>query len=338
MNKLTIKDIAKLLRVSTSTVSRALSDHPDISEETRTRVKEVAHELNYKKNLYASFFRKNQSGLIALILPEINMFYTPKMVKSINNLIAPSNYSLIISLTNDQVEKEEEIIEKCIKWSVEGVILCLSKETHHLDFALRLKKADIPCVLIDKTIDNSVFPTVTIDNIETSYEATQHLIEKGHKSILGVFGSLNYTISKERVSGFLKAIDQKRLKKSENIILSVEKSEDLESKLPEMMAQHHFTALYTMSDELLAKCVYIIQKLGYTIPNDISIISISDGVYPYLVHPNITHMKDSGNKLGKLAAKTLLELIQNPKLKLEKHHIVETKLVALDSVSDLVVK
>lgn len=335
MNKLTIKDIAKLLRVSTSTVSRALSDHPDISEETRMRVKEVAHELNYKKNLYASFFRKNKSGLIALILPEINMFYTPKMVKSINNLIAPSNYSLIISLTNDQVEKEEEIIEKCIKWSVEGVILCLSKETQNLDFALRLKKADIPCVLIDKTIDNNIFPTVTIDNIETSYEATLHLIEKGHHQILGVFGSLNYTISKERVSGFLKALDKKRLKKSENKILSVEKSEELESRLPEMLMQNHFTALYTMSDELLAKCVYIIQKMGLNIPNDISIISISDGIYPYLVHPNITHMKDSGNKLGKLAAKTLVELIQNPKLKLDKHHIVETKLVELNSVNQI---
>lgn len=337
MNKFTIKDIAKLLRLSTSTVSRALSDHPDISVETRKRVKDVAEELHYNKNLYASFFRSNRSGLIALILPEINMFYTPKMIKSINNLITPSYYSLIISLTNDEVKKEEEIIDKCIKWSVDGVLLSLSKTTQNLDYVLKLKEHNIPCVMLDKTIDNSQFTSVTINNILSAKNATQYLIEKGHQQVLGIFGSLQYTISKERLAGFQQALSDNDLPYAEQSVLTVENSQDLESLLPDRLKKNQISALFVMSDELLAKTVYVVQKMKLTIPDDISIIAISDGVYPYLVYPNITHLKDSGNKLGKYAANTLLNNIQNSNLNEAKHHFIETKLVEADSVKKLTI-
>lgn len=331
MNKLTIKDIAKLLQLSASTVSRALSDHPDISIETRNRVKEVAEGMNYKKNLHASFFRKNKSGLINLILPEINMFYSPKMIKSINNLITPSNYSLIISLTNNSLEKENEIIDKCIKWQVEGVILCLSKETENLNHIQKLKKADIPCVLLDKTIDNTDFPLVTIDNELTSYNALNYLMANGHQNILGIFDSIHYSITKERIRGFQNAIIQNQIPERKSEILTLENIDTLEENILQRIKNKTFTAIFTMSDELLAKTVFILQKHQIAIPNEVSLISISDGVYPYLVYPNITHIKDSGNKVGKLASKTLLDLIENPKTPIL-HQKAETKLVELNSV------
>lgn len=338
MNKFTIKDIAHLLQLSTSTVSRALSDHPDISEETRKRVKEVAEEMHYSKNLYASFFRSNRSGLIALILPEINMFYTPKMIKSINNLINPSNYSLIISLTNDDVKKEEEIIEKCIKWSVDGVLLSVSKSTRSLDSILRLYEHKIPCVLIDKTISNNQIASVTIDNYNSGLHAVEYLINKGHRNILGIFGSLHYTITKERLAGFQHALHKHQIAENNSTYISVENADDLETILTNLLKKDIYTAIFVMSDELLAKTVYIIQKSGIKIVKDVSVIAISDGVYPYLIYPNITHIKDSGTKLGKYAAKTLIEMIKNPKDYPKEHHFIETKLVELDSVKTLKTK
>ena len=120
MKRVTIKDLAKLLNLSTSTVSRALSDHPDISEATKKRVRAAAEEFNYTANVHARFFRQQHSGLIALVLPEVNMFFTPSLIKGINNVIAASGYSLITFLTNDSYKREKEIIKQCLNWAVEG--------------------------------------------------------------------------------------------------------------------------------------------------------------------------------------------------------------------------
>lgn len=338
MSKHTIKDIANLLDISTSTVSRALSDHPDISDETKKRVKDVAEGLNYKKNLHASLFRKNKSGLISLILPEINMFYTPQMINSINKLILPSNYSLEISLTNDQYQKEKEIIDKCIQWQVEGVIMSLSRETKNQDQILKLKQANIPCVLLDKTINQAQVPTVTIDNIEASKQAAEFLIQKGHRNIIGVFGSKELEITNERIKGFKKAIAAYGIKQDQIKILSIEKLDNFENKLTPILKNKKYSAIFTMSDELLSKCVYVLQKSKIQIPDDISIISISDGAFPYLIHPNISHIKDSGSKMGKNAAKMLLNIINenNPAITMDK--IIPTKLVCLNSVKNIMVK
>ncbi len=172
MKRVTIKDLAKLLNLSTSTVSRALSDHPDISQATKARVRSVAEEFNYTTNVHARFFRKQHSGLIALILPEINMFFTPNLIKGINKTIDHSKYSLIIFQTEDSYEKEVKVIKQCLSWAVEGVLISLSKETYNLQHLEPLNKSNINCVLLDKTIENDTHPTVTIDSASASYQAT----------------------------------------------------------------------------------------------------------------------------------------------------------------------
>lgn len=333
MSKITIKDIAKMTGLSPSTVCRALADHPDISEQTSRRVKDVATGFGYQKNIYASFFRYNKSGLISLILPEINMFYSPNLIKSINKIITPLNYNLVISLTNNNSQTEAELIEKCIKWSVEGVLISLAKDTKNVDFLSKLQELDIPCVLMDKTKDCHEFTTVTINNYSSTSNAINYLLEKGHRKILGVFGSKSYSITTERMEGFKDALTKYGLTFGDENCLTVEKSIELESVLPQMLKTRSYTAIFTMSDELLAKSIYLIHASGLKMPEDISVISISDGVYPYLVNPNITHVKDSGNKLGKIAANALLNRItsKNP-IHIEKLY-AETKLVELHSVS-----
>lgn len=335
MSKITIKDIAKLTGLSASTVSRALADHPDISEHTRNKVKEVAAHFEYQKNIYASFFRNNKSGLISLILPEINMFYFPNLIKSINKIITPLNYNLIISLTNNNSKTESELIEKCINWSVEGVLISLSKETKDLEFLRKLQKFDIPCVLIDKTKACKEFTTVTINNFDSSYDATNYLLQKGHNKILGIFGSKDYSITTERIEGFNQALKNSGIATDNENIIAVENSADVELILPELLRKQLFSAIFTMSDELLAKCIYVINKSGLRIPDDISIITISDGVYPYLVNPNITHIKDSGSKLGKMAANTLLNMINKKNEKEIEKIYVGTRLVELNSVNEI---
>lgn len=335
MKRVTIKDLAKILNLSTSTVSRALSDHPDISDATKSKVRKGAEALNYTTNVHARFFRKQHSGLIALILPEVNMFFTPNLIKGINKTIAASKYSLIIFLSDDSYEREKEIIKQCLNWAVEGVLISLSKETHNLNHLEPLSNANITCVLLDKALENQKFPVITIDSTEASYQAVSNLINKGHRNVLGVFGNPNFTITQERIKGYEKAMKENDIPiVRENIIL-VEKSGDLDFILPPVLAHNkQISAVFTMSDELLAKSLFHIYKLGLSIPNDISIISISDGVYPFLTYPQVTHVKDSGSKMGRTACQFLLDAISGTTKIANPDFHVSTKLVELESVMD----
>lgn len=338
MKRMTIKDLAQLLSLSTSTVSRALSDHPDISDATKKRVKDAAEEFNYTTNIHARFFRNQHSGLIALIVPEINMFFTPNLIRGINKTIASSKYSLIIFQSNDSYKKEKEIIKQCLRWAVAGVMISVSKETYNLDHLSPLARADIKCVLLDKAIENDQFPSVTIDSEEASYQAISTLIQNGHRHILGIFGNPNFSISQERISGYEKAMREHQLPLLRENIISVDKSVDLDFILPPILNHNKkLTALFAMSDELLAKSIYHIDTLGLSIPQDISVIAISDGVYPYLTHPQITHVKDSGSKMGRNACKILLSALENPRKKWDSKLLVSTKLVALESVRELLI-
>lgn len=336
MKRLTIKDMAKMLSLSTSTVSRALSDHPDISEATKKRVREVAEELNYRANVHAKLFRSQSSGLIALVMPEVNMFFSPKLIKAINKVISATNYSLITFLSNDSYKTEKEIIQHCLNWSVEGVLISLSKETYNINHLLPLAKANIECVLFDKTVENELYPSVMIDSLDSSYKAVSYMIKKGHSNILGVFGNPGLNISKERLAGYERAHKENNLPIIKENIVFVDDQSHLDFILPPILNHNrNITGLFTMSDELLSKCIYHLNRLSIRIPDDISVISISDGQYPYLVYPLITHIKDSGTKMGKTSAKILMDRITNEGATGSTSTIVTTKLVELDSVKSL---
>ena len=336
MKRITIKDLAKLLNLSTSTVSRALSDHPDISTETKMRVRKLAEEFNYTTNLHARLFRKQNSRLIALILPEINMFFSPKLIEGINSVITSSKYSLITFLSNDSYEREKEIVEQCLAWAVEGVMVSLSSETLSIDHLLPFSRSDVKCVLLDRTLEQEVFSTVQMDGIEASGKAVSHLIQEGHRNILGLFGTTKLKITQDRIQGYIKAMQEHNIPLLEENIITVERSSELDSILPAVLNHNkHISAIFTMSDELLAKCYFHINALGMSIPQDISIVSISDGIFPQLIYPKITHVRDSGSKLGRKTCNFLIDLLSESKSTGSKQLKVPTKLIELDSVQRL---
>lgn len=336
MKRITIKDLAKLLNLSASTVSRALSDHPDISPSTKFRVKELAREMNYTANVHARFFREQHSGLIALILPEVNTFFTPNLIRGINKTISSTDYSLITFLTDDSYRREKKVIKQCLNWAVEGVLLSLSSKTKDLSHLTPLIRSKTKCVLFDKSLRNLEYPSVLIDSVDASYRAISHLIRNGHKNILGIFGHPDLSITQERLKGYEKALKEYSIPILQERIIFLEKKNNLDFVLPPILKHDKkITACFTMSDELLAFSLYHFNKLKISIPNDISIISISDGIYPYLVHPQITHIKDSGSKMGKQATKVLLNCIEGNQESSNLVIRVKTKLVELESVKSI---
>lgn len=221
-------------------------------------------------------------------------------------------------------------------WNVEGVLISLSKESTNVDHLKMLTKAKIDCVLLDKTTQdsNNDYQTIGIDGIATAYDATKHLIERGHRNILGVFGNPTLSITQNRITGFKKALKKNKIPlETENIVL-VEKPKELNFILPHILRHNKkVTAVFTMSDELLAATYHNLLSADKNIPEDISIMAISDGVYPYLLYPNISHIKHSGYRLGRKSSSLLVNIIENRKR--VSSETIKTKTIILDSVKDL---
>ena len=144
-NRITLKDIAKTVGLSMATVSRALADHPDISRETKERVREVAQALSYIPNYRARYLRAKHSRLIALIVPEMNMFFMPSMITGINRVVQQNDYSLIVFQSDNSIVQERRLVEYCTQLSADGVLLVLSSETSDLAHLNVLKIGRASC-------------------------------------------------------------------------------------------------------------------------------------------------------------------------------------------------
>ncbi|MBK9015076.1 MAG: LacI family DNA-binding transcriptional regulator [Saprospiraceae bacterium] len=332
MKRSTLKDIAKLTGLSVSGVSRALKGHPDIAPETKERVKEVAKALNYHPNPNAQFLHSKSSKIIAVILPEVNTFFFPEILQGISEVVEQHGYFLLFLQSDNKFQKEKDLIEYCIQMFVDGVLISLSAETTSLDHLLKLKEMDAAVVLIDRVLSNDSIPYLTIDDAEASRKAVDHLISKGHTNILGIFDDGRLSMTNLRASGFRQAHEQNGLHCGENRILIVNGDVEIEEQIIQLIDENaELTAIFTMSDKLMVKAYHAINSLGFKMPDDIALISISDGKAPYYLYPGISHVRHSGEEVGTSAATLLFRMLSDEK-NLEGFHQIETKLVELGSV------
>jgi LacI family transcriptional regulator len=311
-HRVTLKDIAKSVGLSMATVSRALADHPDISGETKDRVREAAQAMSYIPNYRARYLRAKHSRLIALIVPEMNMFFVPSMITGINRVVQQNDYSLIVFQSDNSIVQERRLAEYCTHLSADGVLLVLSSETADLQHLEVLHEFGIPVVLLDRTIDTTKYTTITIDDEDAGREAATYLMDRGHDCILGIFGDQRQRISALRQKGFRRAHAERGVPLAETQVLSVTIVDELEGLLERAFAAHpHLTAVFTMTDDLLGHTHYLLARRGVRIPEDVSLLSISDGEAPSFLHPNVTHIRHSGIEVGERTAHILIGMIEH---------------------------
>src|SRR5215213_8552149 len=310
--RVTLKDIAKNLGLSMATVSRALADHPDISGETKERVRDVAQAMSYIPNYRARYLRAKHSRLIALIVPEMNMFFVPSMIAGINRVVQQNDYSLIVFQSDNSIVQERRLAEYCTHLSADGVLLVLSSETTDLQHLDALHDLGIPVVLLDKTIDTAKYTTITIDDEEAGREAAAYLMDRGHKTLIGVFGDPRQRISAMRLKGFRRAHAERQRSLAETQILRITMVDELEAHLERAFAAHpDLSAIFTMTDDLLVHTHHALARRGSRIPEDVSLMSISDGQAPSFLHPSITHLRHSGVEVGERTAHILIGMIEH---------------------------
>lgn len=313
MKRTTIKDIALAVGVSVSTVSRALNNHPDISDKVKEEVQRAARELNYHANQLAVNLRNSRSGLVALIIPEITMFFFPSVINGMEQVVRQRGYQLLVLQSNDSLEQECANLRTCLDLAVDGVLLSLAAESQNLDHLKDLLDAQIPVVLFDKNVDQAVLDQVIINDFEAARLCTERLVFAGARRVCGLFGHASMNISKQRVAGFTTALQDAGLAPVH--IIYGQGMDHVREQIAQCINLQKPDGFFCMSDETIAGLYAALADAnGHVQQYSPLVTAISDGHLPVMLSPKVPHVHHSGYELGKLAANCLLQRLgsKNP--------------------------
>lgn len=325
MKPTTIKDIAKALGINPSTVSRGLKKHPDISEEMQQRIEETAKLLNYHPNQLAISFRNQHSKLLGLIIPDIPMFYFPGVIKAVMTEVKKEGYNLIVLQSNEELEREIENVAICKQMNVEGLLVCITKNTQTYQHFEALEQIGIPVVYFDKTPTQMVNHSVTFDDISVAQTAIRHLLACKAKKILCVLGNENLSITQKRQKGCQNVMLNQTDAKIVGLVYANNPEEA--KNWVNTFAKGSFDAVFCMSDEVLTGTMQALHEQAIEIPSEVQVIAVSDGVIPYYYQPNTTFVKTSGFEIGETACLELLRLIKEKATEKVRNLIQATPLV-----------
>jgi LacI family transcriptional regulator len=307
-----LKQLAKELNLSFSTVSKALRDSHEISTETKNKVLAKAKELNYQVNPLASSFRKQKSKTIAVVIPEVvNDFFGP-VINGIESIAQEKGYHVLIYLTHEDVEKEVNTTRLLQSGRVDGVLMSLSEQTSDTFHLLELKEKEIPLVFFDRIAENIEAPKVTTDDYNCGIEATEHLIRNGCKRIAFLSISQNLSISNKRMNGYLEALARNKIKKDHTLIISCDrdkkKSADLIRKL--LKRKNRPDAIFASVEKLAMSTYEICAELKLKIPGDIKVITFSNSYTASLLNPSLSTITQPAFEMGREAASILFKMIE----------------------------
>ena len=308
MKRITIKDLADLLQISTSTVSRALSNHPDISDAVKKRVKEAAETFNYIPNDFAINFRKKSTKVIGLIIPKMSMFFIPSIIEGISAKFNKEGYQFFILSSEESLEIEKENLQTCANSRVDGVLISLTSKTQDFAHFKKLDDLGIPVVLFDKSLSEQKYDQVVFNNEKDAEECAKKLVHYQCKNILAIFGDKDLEITEKRKKSFENYLNNYSEINYKSIFC--DSAEMVKEKLEIILEYEKFDGIFAMSDETLAGLNYALKIRGLS-AKPYKIIAISEGIFPKYLNPHYEFIKNDGIKMGMMAASILLEKIKN---------------------------
>jgi LacI family transcriptional regulator len=310
----TIKEIAKRLNISVSTVSRALHDHHSIGLRTKMRVQQLAKELDYKPNQAAISFQQGKTHTIGVILPELSENFFSTAISGIEDCAHKNNYSVLLGQSHDIVEKEKQLIDAMINHRVDGILISISKNTDNYDHLEKLKDYDFPVVFFDRIPGMPNIHYVACNLVSGTVKAINFLIERGHKIIGMINGPEKLPASNERRDGYFQAMSKRKFKFDPSLIinstLTKESIYDATHKL--IFHKRKPTALVTFNDYVALDAAVYAKKHNIRINKDISLVSYANlPMSTYSEFPPLASVEQFPYLQGQKAAETLLELLNN---------------------------
>ncbi len=311
----TIKDIAKALGLSTSTVSRALRDTHEISAATKKIVLAYAKEINYHPNPIALSLKERRSKSIGVVVSEVANSYFSQAINGIESIAYDRGYHVIISQTHESYDREVINVQHLASRSVDGLLVSLSSETTDISHLTSLHERGLPIVFFDRVADEINTHKVIANNEKGAYQATSHLINQGYKKIAHLTSSDHLSISIERLSGYEAALRDNGLAVNPNYIKHCLHGgmmyQETEKAIKELMAlTEKPDAIFVAGDRLSMGCLSVLQNLKIKVPDDIAIVGFSNSDVLDLFNPPLTSVRQPAFEMGQLATEMLLKLIE----------------------------
>lgn len=306
--KTTIHDIARKLNITASTVSRALKDHPRISEETKKSVLKAAKKLNYQPNHIAAALRNGRSNIIGIIVPTADRSFFSSVIRGIEEIANKSRYNVMICQTYDSYEKEVASVEALLNARVDGIIASHGKETEDFEHFIKVKKKGTPLVMFDRSSDEFEVSNVVIDDYLGGYQATQHLIEQGCKRIAHFTSTRKINIFRERLRGYREALQDHGLKVDESLIVASNlQLEDGRASMSSLLQLKKLPdAVFSSSAYGAMGALQILKEKKLRVPEDVALVAFSNEPFTSFTEPALTTVDQHPERMGNAAAEMFL--------------------------------
>ncbi|HPF97106.1 MAG TPA: LacI family DNA-binding transcriptional regulator [Mangrovimonas sp.] len=330
-SKITLKDLAAILGVSVSTVSKALSDNPEISLPTRKKIKQAAEAYNYIPNNIAQSLKAKSTKTLGVIIPAILLEFFSKVLYGIEIEATQRGYKIVICLSNELLKKESESINTFITGSVDGIILSLAEETQRLKSYNHFQKTqqyNLPMVMFDRVVEEIPCDKVTVDDFEGAFNATKFLHELGERKILFLNTIHSITVGVLREQGYVEAMKSLKLDPQ---VLRLENYNQIEKELTKMLQSEKFDAILAAEEYSAALAMNVARLNGLHVPNDISVMGFTNGLLAEHAIPSLTVVSQHAEFIGRSAVKLLLDRIENKLPEEPVHKVIKTRIIERNS-------
>ncbi|MBT28486.1 MAG: LacI family transcriptional regulator [Thalassobius sp.] len=309
MKHITIKDIARELNVSVSTVSRAMNDTFDISAKTRDKVLKTAKEMGYHPNPVAKRLHQQKTFQVGVVIPEFINDFFPQIIMGMQNVLQAEGYQLLIMQSNECFETEMENVLKLEENMVDGLLISLSRETQNIDYYNKLYEKGMPMVFFNRVNEMIKAPKVIFNDFKWSYFAVEHLIKQGCKNIIHLAGYKHLSLSRERIRGYEKAMNKFHLPYDDDCIIEtgfmIDEGEIVMKRLLDKGICPD--GIFATNDPTAIGAIKALKSAGKRIPEDVCIIGFSEAMWSEVVDPPLSSVSQPTNLIGYHAAHLLLE-------------------------------
>ena len=310
--EITIYDLASQLGLSAATVSRALKDHPAINKHTKKKITDLATQLGYRSNNFASNLRTQKTNTIGLIIHEVRSQFMISALAGIEKVTAEANYDLIIAHSSESSKKEAANALNLFHKRVDGVIASLAFDTKDLSHFEPFAKKGIPVIYFDRVFEESEGTKIIINNRKAGYEATTHLIEQGCKRIAHITANLKRNVYAERLKGYQQALKEHGCKYNSKLLiindLTEEASRNAAKKIMAMRPMPD--GVFLTNDFCAAVCIQTLKESGIRVPEDIAVVGFNNDVICKIIEPKLTTINYPGIEIGEIVARNLINHLQ----------------------------
>jgi DNA-binding LacI/PurR family transcriptional regulator len=331
--QITIKDIANELKISVSTVSRALRDAPEINPATKKIVVDMAKKLNYEPNNVAISLRNSRTHTLGIIVPDLTIHFFASNISGIQDVAAAHGYNVMICLSNESYQTEISNVNTLVTSRVDGILASLSRETANYDHLNNLRAKGIPLVLFDRVSDEVDTSKVIVDDHDGAFMAVEHLIQTGCKRIAHISGPESLSISKTRLKGYLDAMQAYNMEVSDELIVrtNLTENDNYDTAKALIDIPNPPDGIFAITDPVAIRAMVAIKEKGLRIPEDIAVVGFTNAPISTIIEPSLTTVSQPAYSIGQISANLVLDQINNPEEFIHQSVVLKTELIVRNS-------